>query len=183
VSFPLDGGNQPATYLAAPLAGRSEVSTVDPGALFAFGHGLSYTPTTWTDGAPGPSAAIWPTDGTFEVSVTVSNTAAVPVSDVVQVYLHDPVAEVARPVQILLAAPRVDLAPGESRKVTVALHADQTSYTGRAGRRQVDPGAVELRIGASSADIRYTIRVTLTGSRREVGFDRVLAATVTQAPI
>ncbi|MEV4090237.1 fibronectin type III-like domain-contianing protein, partial [Nonomuraea fuscirosea] len=72
------------------------------------------------------------------------------------------------------------LAPGETREVTITLHADQTSYTGASGRRQVDPGAVELRVGASSADIRETIPVTMTGPRRHVGFDRVMEATVGQ---
>jgi beta-glucosidase len=63
--------------------------------------------------------------------------------------------------------------------VVIGLHADLTSYTGRAGRRQVDPGEVELRVGASSADIRQTFKLTLTGPRREVGFDRVLLPEIT----
>ncbi|RCG33339.1 glycosyl hydrolase [Sphaerisporangium album] len=180
VSFPGDGGNQPSTYLAAPLGGRSEVSSVDPTPLFPFGHGLSYTPITWK-GVTADAEATWPTDGTFDVRVTLHNGAAGPVSDVVQVYLHDPVAEVARPVQSLLTAHRVDLQPGETREVTITLHADQTSYTGASGRRLVDPGAVELRVGASSRDIRETISVSMTGPRRHVGFDRVMAATVTSA--
>ena len=49
VSFPAAGASQPSTYLAAALAGRSDVSTVDPTPLFAFGHGLSYAPVTWVD--------------------------------------------------------------------------------------------------------------------------------------
>jgi beta-xylosidase len=82
-------------------------------------------------------------------------------------------------VQQLIAATRVELAPGESRTAVIDLHADLTCYTGRSGRRQVDPGEVELRIGASSADTRAVVRFTLTGPRRDVGFDRVLQATVT----
>ncbi|MEV5409027.1 glycoside hydrolase family 3 N-terminal domain-containing protein [Thermopolyspora sp. NPDC052614] len=178
VGFPGDGSVQPSTYLAAPLGQRSQVSTSDPTQLFPFGHGLSYAPATWGD-ISGEAGGAWATDGTFDVRVVLSNDAATPVSEVVQVYLHDPVAEVARPVQSLLAAPRVDLAPGETREVTITLHADQTSYTGAAGRRQVDPGEVELRVGASSADIRKTITVQMTGPRREVGFDRVMTAEVT----
>jgi beta-glucosidase len=113
-----------------------------------------------------------------EVAVTLRNDAARDSSEVVQVYLHDPVAEVARPVQQLIAAQRVDLAPGEQLRVTFTLHADLTAFTGRAGRRIVEPGAVELRIGASSADVRATLACPLTGPRREVGFDRVLAPRV-----
>ena len=177
VGFPGAGSNQPSTYLAAPLARAGSVSTVDPTPLFPFGHGLSYAPAQWVEIAS-LSPEPWPTDGVCRVAVTLRNDAAVPVSEVVQVYLHDPVAEVARPVQQLVGAPRVDLAAGEARTVTVAVHADQTSYTGRNGRRRVEPGAVELWIGASSADIRARLKYTLTGPRREVGFDRVMAPVV-----
>jgi len=179
VGFPVAGANQPSTYLAAPLGQTSGVSNIDQTALFPFGHGLSYAPATWVGVVDGSPAGQWPTDGTGRVLVHLRNDTDLPTSEVVQVYLHDPVAEVARPVQQLIAAPRVDLAPGQARTVTLDLHADLTSYTDRAGRRHVDPGAVELRIGASSADIRATVSLTLTGPRREVGFDRVMQPTVT----
>jgi beta-xylosidase len=181
VGFPAAGGTQPATYLAAPLAQRSAVSNVDPTPLFPFGHGLSYAPVTWL-GAALRSPQAWPTDGYCQVAVTLRNDASIPATEVVQVYLHDPVAEVARPVQQLIAAARVELAPGETGSVVFDLHADLTSYTGRSGWRQVEPGDAELRIGASSADIRAAIAVTLTGPRREVGFDRVLQPGITLLP-
>jgi beta-glucosidase len=116
------------------------------------------------------------------VAVTLRNDAAIPATEVVQVYLHDPVAQVARPVQQLIAAARVELAPGDTGSVVFDLHADLTSYTGRSGWRQVEPGDAELRIGASSADIRAAIAVRLTGPCREVGFDRVLQPGITLLP-
>lgn len=181
VSFPSDGANQPATYLAPVLARRGKVSAVDPTPLFPFGHGLSYAPATWVEvGLRSP--AQWHTDGSCEIGVTLRNDGTIGTSEVVQVYLHDPVAEVARPVQQLIAAPRVDLAPGQTRTVTIQLHADLTSYTGRAGHRQVDPGEVELRVGASSTDIRATLMLTLTGPRRLVGFDRTMHPVTTVLP-
>jgi beta-xylosidase len=82
-------------------------------------------------------------------------------------------------VQQFIAAARVELAPGETRTAVFDLHADLTSYTGRSGRRQVDPGQVELRIGASSADTRAVVRFTLTGPRRDVGYDRMMHAQIT----
>jgi beta-xylosidase len=177
VSFPAAGANQPATYLAAALGQRSEVSNVDPTAVFPFGHGLSYAPATWVD-VRRTSPQEWPTDGTCRLAVTLRNDAEIPTAEVIQVYLHDPVAEVARPVRQLIAAQRVALAPGETTTVTIELHADLTSYTGRAGRRQVDTGDVELHVGASSADIRASACCTLTGPRREVGFGRVMHPTI-----
>jgi beta-glucosidase len=182
IGFPAAGASQPSTYLAAPLGHANGASTVNPTALFPFGHGLSYAPATWGEVTlDTPPQSQWPTDGTCTVTVALRNDAQQPTSEVVQIYLHDPVAEVARPVQRLIAAPRIDLAPGEARTVTVELHADLTSYTGRIGRRQVEPGAVELRIGASSTDIRATLPLTMTGERREVGFDRVMEPTVVES--
>lgn len=178
VSFPAAGASQPSTYLVAPLGQRSEVSNIDPTPVFAFGHGLSYAPATWSDIAR-RSPEQWPTDGSCQVSVSLRNDAAIPTVEIVQVYLHDPVAEVARPVQQLIGAARVELAPGQTSTVVMELHADLTSYTGRAGRRLVDAGDVELRVGASSADIRAALRFTLVGQRREVGFDRVLHPEIT----
>jgi beta-glucosidase len=173
VSFPNAGSSQPATYLAAPLGRRTDVSTVDPTPLFPFGHGLGYGAATWT-GVRAVGGPVWDTDGTTGVEVGLRNDTDREVTEVVQVYLHDPVAEVVRPVQSLLAARRVDLAPGSGATVRFTLHADLTSFPGRDGSRVVEPGEVELRVGASSADVREVLRATLTGSRRTVGFERHL---------
>jgi beta-glucosidase len=178
VGFPAEGANQPSTYLAATLGMRSDVSTVDPTPLYPFGHGLSYNPAVWAD-AVLPAGGEWPTDGALRLAVTLRNDGASATSEVVQVYLHDPQAEVARPVQQLIAAPRVDLEPGTARTVVVDLPADATSYTGRAGRRIVEPGEVELWVGASSRDIRARLAACLSGPRREVGFDRAFQPGVT----
>lgn len=171
IGFPAEGSNQPSTYLTATLGLRSDVSTVDPTPLYPFGHGLSYNPAAWTDIAL-PAGGTWATDGALRLSVTLRNDGATTTSEVVQVYLHDPYAEVARPLQQLIAAPRVDLEPGTTRTVVIDLPADVTSYTGRAGQRIVEPGEVELWVGASSRDIRARLAAQLTGPRREVGFDR-----------
>jgi beta-glucosidase len=177
VSFPGAGSTQPSTYLAAALGQRNEVSVVDPTPLFPFGHGLSYASATW-----GPVSALsgpeWDTDGSCEIGVEVVNEADRSVSEVVQVYLHDPVASVVRPVQQLIAAVRVDLEPGERTCLRVTLHADLTSFTGRDLVRVVEPGALELRVGTSSADIRAVLPYELVGAGREVGVDRALEPTV-----
>jgi beta-glucosidase len=178
VSFPGAGTSQPATYLAAPLARQSQVSTVDPTPLYAFGHGLSYAPIEW---APVDGPAEWDTAGDCRIRVTLCNPSTLDTSEVVQVYLHDPVAETVRPVQRLIGAARVDLPAGQSREVTLDLPADLVSYVGRRGERIVEPGEVELRVGPSSVDIRGRFPVTMTGARREVGFDRAMEPLVTVA--
>jgi beta-glucosidase len=177
VSFPRAESSQPATYLAATLGRRTDVSTVDPTPLFPFGHGLGYGSATWT-GVRAATGTEWATDGTVELEVELRNDTDREVTEVVQVYLHDPVAEVVRPVQALIAARRVDLAAGSAATVRFAVHADLTSFTGRDGSRIVEPGKVELRVGASSADVREVLPFTLTGSRRTVGFDRRMHAEI-----
>jgi beta-glucosidase len=171
VGFPAEGAAQPPTNPAAQQGQRSDVSTVDPTSLYPFGHGLSYNPAVWADPVL-PAGGQWPTDGALRLAVTLRNDGASVTSEVVQVYLHDPEAEAVRPVQQLIAAPRVDLEPGARRTVLIDLPADLTSYTGRAGRRIVEPGEVELWVGASSRDLRARLAARLVGPRREVGFDR-----------
>ncbi|MGH2896465.1 MAG: glycoside hydrolase family 3 C-terminal domain-containing protein, partial [Solirubrobacteraceae bacterium] len=171
VSFPGAAGNQPGTYLAAKLGASSGVSNLDPDPVWAFGHGLSYAPVQW-EAVELVRGERWPTDGVCEVEVTLRNVAERITSEVIQIYLHDPVAEVVRPVVSLVAFARADLAPGERRRVRIRLHADLTSFTGRAGERIVQPGDVELRVGCSSADVRGRLALRLVGARRVVGYDR-----------
>jgi beta-xylosidase len=172
VSIPATEGTQPSTYLAAPLGRSSEVSNVDPTAAFAFGHGIGYSTFEWTALEHGPSSI--GCDGTALLGVRIRNTGTRSGTDVVQVYLADPVASVVRPVQRLLGFARIDLEPGESADLSISVPADVTSFTGRAGKRIVEPGDIVLGLGASSSDIRLTHVVRLSGETRSVGFDREL---------
>ncbi|MDQ0813900.1 beta-xylosidase [Streptomyces sp. B3I7] len=179
VSVPAGPGVQPSTYLAAKLARASEVSAIDPGPAYAFGHGLSYTSFAWSDLAvEGEEAA---TDGEFRLGFTVRNTGDREGTEVVQLYLHDPVASVVQPVQRLIGYARVRLAPGESRRLTALVPADVASFTGRDGHRVVEPGELELRLSASSAESRLTAAVRLTGAARRVDHTRRLHATIRPA--
>ncbi|MEU6417421.1 glycoside hydrolase family 3 N-terminal domain-containing protein [Streptomyces spiralis] len=181
VSVPRGPGSQPTTYLGARLAHASEVSNVDPTPAFAFGHGLSYTQFDWSDLTMDAREA--PTDGEFTLAFTVRNTGGRSGAEVVQLYLHDPVASVVQPVQRLVGYTRLELEPGEARRVRVTVPSDLASFTGRDGRRIVEPGELEVRLAASSADPRLTAGVTLTGAERQVDHTRRLHATFTQEPI
>ncbi|MCX5131424.1 glycoside hydrolase family 3 C-terminal domain-containing protein [Streptomyces sp. NBC_00340] len=176
VSVPRLPGSQPWTYLQPPLGLANEVSNLDPTPLHAFGHGLSYTSFAWEDFQGGDTEIT--TDGSYEVSLTVRNTGDRDGTEVVQLYLHDPVASVTRPDVRLIGYRRLDLAPGESRRVTFGFHADLSAFTDRSGERVVEPGMLELRLGASSAEARHTARLTLTGPRRVTGTDRRLRCEV-----
>jgi len=171
VSVPAHAGSQPSTYLAAPLARKSGVSDVDPTAAFSFGHGIGYTSFEWS------SSDAEVNGDTVSLTVTVTNTGDRAGSDVVQLYLHDPVASVVRPVQRLLGYHRVTLEAGASSTLTVTVPSDTTSFTNRAGVRVVEPGEIVLGLGRSSADIPISHSVQLTGPTREVGYDRALHVT------
>jgi beta-glucosidase len=170
VSIPADPSGQPGTYLSAPLGLRSEVSTVDPTPAFPFGHGLGYGTFTWSP--PRVSGSTWAVDGDVEVELDVRNPGERAGADVVQLYLHDPVAQVARPVVRLVGYARVPLEPGGAARVAFRVPADVTSFTGRDGRRVVEPGAVRLLVSRSSADVHAEVDLVLAGPLREVDHAR-----------
>jgi beta-glucosidase len=128
--------------------------------LFPFGHGLSYTRFEY--GGLRLSRTALPPSGELQVSVTVKNAGAVAGDEVVQLYLHDPVASVSRPIQELRGFRRVALQPGEAKRVTFTLRPQQIAFWD-AGKWKIEPGRIELMVGSSSADIRARGAFTITG--------------------
>ncbi|MET8231788.1 glycoside hydrolase family 3 N-terminal domain-containing protein [Micromonospora sp. NPDC005298] len=186
VSVPRDAGGLPGTYLTPPLGRRSEVSSVDPTPAYPFGHGLSYTTFDWSDATVVGSRdepTLWPVDGAAQVRVTIGNTGARAGVEVVQLYLHDPVAQTTRPVVRLVGYTRVSLEPGESARVTFDVPADVASFVGLSGRRIVEPGDVELRLSRSSGDAVAALPLRLTGVERSVGHQRELLTSVRVEPL
>jgi beta-glucosidase-like glycosyl hydrolase len=181
VQIPRGPGGQPGTYLQPPLGTNSQgISNLDPTPLFAFGHGASYT-TFELDGLRISDAEV-ATDGEFTVSVRVRNTGSRAGDEVVQLYLHDVLAQVTRPVLQLTGFARVRLEPGADAEVRFSVHADRTAFTGRDLQRIVEPGEVEVLVGTSAADLPCRGSVRLTGPVRVVGHDRRLVTPVDVAP-
>jgi beta-glucosidase len=177
VQIPRHPGGQPGTYLQPPLgAANAGASNLDPTPLFAFGYGSSYTSFEVSDLRVSRSEV--PTDGEFDVTVAVRNTGNRAGDEVVQLYLHDVVAQVTRPVRQLVGFARVHLQPGEAADVRFSVHADRTAFTGRDLRRIVEPGEIEVLAGTSSADLPCQARLRLTGALRVVGSDRQLVTPV-----
>ncbi|WP_329083512.1 glycoside hydrolase family 3 N-terminal domain-containing protein [Streptosporangium sp. NBC_01469] len=181
VQIPRGPGGQPGTYLQPPLGSNSHgISNLDPTPLFPFGHGTSYT--TFAIDSLRISDAEVPTDGEFTVSVRVRNTGGRAGEEVVQLFLHDVVAQVTRPVRQLTGFARVRLEPGASALATFTVPADRTAFTGRDLRRVVEPGDLEVFVGASVSDLPCRGRVRLTGPPRHVGPDRRLVTRVDVRP-
>jgi beta-glucosidase-like glycosyl hydrolase len=183
VQIPRHVGGQPGTYLQ-PALGSVEsagISGLDAVPLFAFGFGASYTSFEVDDLRI--SATEVPTDGEFSVSVRVRNTGDRAGDEVVQLYLHDVVAQVARPLKLLTGFARVSLEPGAATDVTFHVHADRTAYTGADLLRIVEPGDIEVLVGTSSADLPCRGIVRISGDVRVVGHDRTMKTPVDLTPI
>ncbi|MFJ8750393.1 glycoside hydrolase family 3 N-terminal domain-containing protein [Streptomyces sp. NPDC102441] len=183
VGVPNGTGGQPWTYLQPPLGRANGVSNLDPTPLYHFGHGLSYTSFAWEAGADVPAELA--TDGETDLAVTVRNTGDRDGAEVVQLYVHDPVAQTTRPEARLIGYARVPLAAGESQRVSFRFHPDLVSFTGTDGRRIVEPGDLELRFATSSdvADVKHTVRLCLTGPERTVDHRRRMVCDTSVDPL
>jgi beta-xylosidase len=177
VQIPRHPGGQPDTYLQPPLGvEHTGTSNLDPTPLFAFGHGSSYT--AFDIGDLRISESEVPTDGEFTVTVAVRNVGDRAGDEVVQLYLHDVVAQVTRPVKQLTGFARVHLDAGEAVEVRFRVHADRTAFTGTDLQLVVEPGDVDVLVGSSSASLPCRGRIRLIGPLRVVGHDRRLVTPV-----
>jgi Glycosyl hydrolase family 3 C-terminal domain/Fibronectin type III-like domain len=138
------------------------------GSRYPFGHGLSYTTFELSD-LRLDAAEVDTGTGTIGARFTVRNTGSRAGVAVPQLYARDVLATVVRPVKELKAFGRVALRPGELARVAFEVPTDMLCFTGPKGRRIVEPGEIELQVGASSADVRLRATVTLTGTVRELG--------------
>ena len=179
VSFSRSAGAQPSYYNHKRLAAGIPQSPSFE-AVFPFGHGLSYTVFDYTD--LWVSSAEVAVDGEVEVGCTVRNRGDRAGDEVVQLYFRDPFASVTRPVKELLGFARVGLEPGRACRIRFQVPADRFSFTGIDGRRRVEPGMIEVMIGASSRDIRLEGDLELTGEARAVGEGRALRTAVRWEP-
>lgn len=116
--------------------------------LFPFGHGLSYTQFVYHDIRV--SSVEIPLGGTITISAELSNHGDMEAVEVVQLYTRDLVGSITRPVKELKGYRRVRLRPGETATVSFELHTDELSFSGRDGKRIVEPGLFHVWIGGSS---------------------------------
>ena len=158
LSFPRRPGQQPYYYAhkptgrANPPGKLAEYKThyrdVPNSALYPFGHGLTYGRIEYGDLAL--SSAQLPWSGEIEVRARVTNRGSRAAEEVVQLYIHDRVASITRPVRELKGFRKVALAPGESETVRFRLKASDLSFIGRQNKPVVEPGTFDVWIAPSA---------------------------------
>ncbi len=133
---------------------------------YAFGHGLSYSEFRYGDlsqstQSVGPGERI-------DIAITIENIGGVASDEVVQMYVRDPVASIARPVLELRGFKRIELGAGQRKRVTFSLTPEQLAFWSPKGQWLVEAGRIDFWIGASSADLRangsFEITKTHTGT-------------------
>ena len=152
ITFPMAEGQLPLYYNHKPTGRGDDYVDLTGMPLFPFGFGLSYTTFEYSNLRVEPSTT--DSSGRVTVRCTVTNTGGRAGDEVVQLYVRDVLASVARPVMELRGFTRIHLAPRASREVTFAVGPDDLRMLDRDLRWVVEPGVFRVMIGASSEDIR-----------------------------
>lgn len=150
ITIPKNVGQLPAYYSKKASRNRSYVnSEMKP--LFPFGFGLSYT--SFAYGKPELSKTILQKGESLKASVLVTNTGKYKGDEIVQLYIHDKVSSVTRPIMELKDFARITLNPGESRKVEFTITPEKLQFYNREMKRVVEPGEFEVLVGAASTKV------------------------------
>ncbi|MGH2741910.1 MAG: beta-glucosidase BglX [Thermoleophilaceae bacterium] len=157
-SFPYRVGQVPIYYNHEPTgrpcnknvkwnSQHRDIPSCSP--LFVFGHGLSYT--TFEVSNLQLSSSSVSRNGSLRASVNVTNTGSRTGDEVVQLYIHDPVASISQPVRRLRGFRRVTLEPGETRTVSFTLDKSDFGFYDNRGKFVVEPGQIDVYAGNSSS--------------------------------
>ncbi len=149
ITFPQNVGQLPCYYNKKPSMFRDYV-LADNEPLFPFGYGLSYTKFEYKNLKISPLEI--PANGTAEVSVDITNTGKKAGDEIVQLYIHDKISSVTRPIKELKDFVRISLEPGETKTVTFQIAPDKLEFYNVDMKRIVEPGDFEIMVGRSSVD-------------------------------
>ena len=152
-------------YGEGVFVGYRGYDAADRPVAYPFGHGLTYTSFSYRDLRVTQAGSADAGDLAITVRCVIGNTGSRSGREVVQVYVGDPAAAVARPPRELKAFAKVSLEPGAELEVTFGLTARDLSYWSAVHRRWVlEPGEFQIAVGASSRDIRLTQAIVVVGT-------------------
>jgi len=161
ITFPRTVGQIPYNFPTKPNAQWEGEKTRVSGALYSFGHGLSYTTFLYNNLSISPLKQN--PNGNILVSVDVKNTGAREGDEVVQLYVHDLVSSVTTYEKVLRGFQRVRLKPGEFKTLTFTLTPEDLALWDRSMRFVVEPGMFKVMLGSSSEDIRLSGEFEIVG--------------------
>jgi len=152
ITFPQNEAQLPLVYNHKPTGRGDDYNNLSGLPLFPFGYGLSYTTFEYTN------LQLVKNDITASETTTVTcdvkNTGAVESDEVVQLYIHDELASVSRPVMELKGFQRIHLQPGETKTVSFSITPELLQMLNENMQWVVEPGDFRIMIGASSRDLR-----------------------------
>ena len=152
ITFPLHEGQLPLVYNHKPTGRGDDYNNLSGQPLFPFGFGLSYTSFDYRNMKL--SKAVIGQNENVTISCEVKNTGRLPGDEVIQLYIHDELASVARPVMELKSFQRISLAPDESKWVSFLLTPETFKMYNKDMQYVTEPGNFRIMIGSSSRDIR-----------------------------
>ncbi|MFZ4464170.1 MAG: glycoside hydrolase family 3 C-terminal domain-containing protein [Bacteroidales bacterium] len=152
ITFPVSEAQLPLVYNHKPTGRGDDYVNLTGQPLFPFGFGLSYTTFSYSDLKLG-SSGILSGDSTF-VQCRIRNTGQIAGDEVVQLYLRDEFASVARPLMELKGFQRIHLKPGETKEIRFEITPEMLSMLDVNLNKTIEPGTFRIMIGASSKDIR-----------------------------
>ena len=151
VTFPKSVGQIPFAFPFKPGSDESSSTSVY-GALYPFGHGLSYTTFTYSDLHISPSHQ--GVQGDIHVSCKIKNTGKIKGDEVVQLYLRDEISSVTTYTKVLRGFERISLKAGEEQTVHFRLRPQDLGLWDKNMNFRVEPSKFKVMIGSSSTDIR-----------------------------
>lgn len=151
VTFPKSVGQIPFAFPFKPGSDESSSTSVY-GALYPFGHGLSYTTFTYSDLHISPSHQ--GVQGDIHVSCKIKNTGKIKGDEVVQLYLRDEISSVTTYTKVLRGFERISLKAGEEQTVHFRLRPQDLGLWDKNMNFRVELGSFKVMLGASSTDIR-----------------------------
>jgi beta-glucosidase len=154
------GTNGIVEYAEGIYVGYRHFDKAEIQPIYPFGYGLSYTTFSYSN--PRLSSATITGEQTVTASVDVTNTGTRSGDEVVELYIHDPMPRIDKPVRELKGFAHVSLTPGQTVPATIALTPRDLAYFDVAGKQwKADAGTYEVEFAASSRDIRQTATLTL----------------------